>query len=181
MPPDKNEQEELPEEYDTSEEEHEPATEETLRQKLAQCRKDKNEYLLGWQRCKADAMNIKQQQETKQRDIIQFAAEDIIQSLIPVLDTFNHALEGKDAADPYVQGFGHVRTQLLSILSQQGLSVISDTGALFDVSRHEAIASVPVSQEEDNNKVLETIEHGYALYGKVIKPAKVKIGEYIIL
>lgn len=169
--------EELSQEHDTAEE-HESSVEKTLRQKLTQCRKDKNDYLLGWQRCQADAINIKQQYETKQRDVIQFAAEDLIQALVPILDAFDHALQGKNAADPYVQGFGHVRTQLLSILSQQGLSVISDTGAPFDVSRHEAIESVLVPQEEDANKVMETVENGYVLYGKVIKPAKVKVGEY---
>lgn len=174
--------EQNPQENEVMEEEYvegdESTIEKTLRQKLVECRKDKQEYLLGWQRCKADAINIKQQQETMSRNIIQFATEDLILSLIPILDTFGHALQGKDALDPYVQGFGHVQTKLLSILSQQGLMAISDTGALFDVSRHEAVESVLVAQEKDNNKIIETVENGYMLQGKVIKPAKVKIGEY---
>ena len=146
--------------------------------KLEECRKEKNEYLLGWQRCKADATNIKQQYEARNLNMIQFAAENLILSLIPVLDTFDHALQGKDASDPYVQGFGYVQTQLLSILFRQGLAIISDTGALFDVSRHEAVESVSVTEEKDSDKIIETIEKGYILHGKVIKPAKVKIGEY---
>lgn len=160
------------------EEDKNEGTEKALRHALAQCRKEKTEYLLGWQRCKADAINIKQQEEIKRRDIIQFAAENLIQSLIPVLETFNHALHGKDVKDPYVQGFGHIQTQLLVILGQQGLTVISETGAPFDVSRHESVQTVSVSKPEDDNKILETIAEGYQLHGKVIKPAKVKIGEY---
>ncbi|OGZ43692.1 MAG: nucleotide exchange factor GrpE [Candidatus Ryanbacteria bacterium RIFCSPHIGHO2_01_FULL_45_22] len=174
MPDEQAQLEQHPEENEIENKEY-PEGAESL---LAECRKEKNDYLLGWQRCKADAMNIKQQQETRSQHIIQFATEDLIQSLIPVLDTFDHALQGKDASDPYVQGFGRVQTQLLSILSHQGLTVISDTGASFDVSRHEAVESVPVTQEKDNNKVIETVEHGYMLQAKVIKPAKVKIGEY---
>lgn len=182
--PDESEQSEensqedvMPEDEQYIEGDDEPA-EKILRQKLKQCLMEKDDYLLGWQRCKADAINNKQQEELKRRDIVQFAVEDLIQSLLPLLDTFHHALGGKKSSDPYVQGFGHIQTQFLSILGRYGLTIIADTGLVFDVTRHEPVETIPVSKQEDDNKILETVENGYVLHGKVIKPAKVKVGEY---
>ena len=149
-----------------------------LRQKLAECRKEKDEYLLGWQRCKADTVNLRQQEEAKRRDSIQFATEDLINALLPVLDTLDHALRGKKSDDPYVQGFGHIGTQLLSILADHGLTRISEIGIPCDLSQHEPVGAVPVETEEEDNIVQEIVEHGYLLNGKVLKPAKVKIAEY---
>jgi len=178
--PDQSEQnqEENKETDEHQEEGENEETEKALRHVLAQCRKEKTEYLLGWQRCKADAVNIKQQEEIKRRDIIQFAAEDLIQALIPVLETFNYALRGKDAKDPYVQGFGHIQNQFITILKSCGLTVIEDIGVVFDTSRHESVGMTPAAKKEEDNTVMEVVENGYALYEKVIKPAKVKIGEY---
>ena len=97
---------------------------------------------------------------------------------MPALDTLLHALQGKDESDPYVQGFGHIRSQFIHILGQQGLIVIADTGAKLDLSRHEPVETTPVDKWEDDNTVMETIEEGDMLHEKVIKPAKVKVGEY---
>src|SRR3989338_7880441 len=102
---------------------------------LEECRKEKDEYLLGWQRCKADAINERQQEEMRRREILQFATTEVIQALVPILDTFHHALIGKDTNDPYVQGFGHIQNQLAAILKGYGLTVIEDRGALLDTSR----------------------------------------------
>ena len=174
--PDESEQLEQHPEEDTAIEEEQYVK--VLRQKLAECRKEKNEYLLGWQRCKADAINSKQQEEIKRRDVLQFAVEDLIESLLPLLDTFRHALHDKDPSDPYVKGFGHIQTQFLSILGRYGVTVIADTGMAFDITRHEPVDTTAVERQEDDNKILETVENGYALHGKIIRPAKVRVGEY---
>lgn len=158
--------------------EHDKTIEEKLRQKLGQCRKEKEEYLAGWQRCQADTINVKQQEETKRHDVIRFATEEIIHSLIPVLDTFRHAFNGKDMNDPYVRGFNHIHTQLISILNQYGLKVIEESGDPLNTAIHETVGTIPVPRREDDNKIMEVIESGYTLHGKVLKPAKVKIGDY---
>lgn len=152
--------------------------ENTLKQKLAQCRKEKEEYLAGWQRCQADAINARQQEEMRRRDVVRFAAEDMVKSLIPILDAFRHALIGKDAHDPYVRGFGHIRNQLATSLKNYGLTVIEESGVAFDTLLHESVGTVSIMKEEEENRVMEIVEQGYMLHGKVIKPAKVKVGEY---
>ena len=182
--PDESEQlEQNPEEDMAIEEEQyvegeDGSAEKVLRQKLAECRKEKNDYLLGWQRCKADTVNLRQQEEAKRRDSIQFATEDLINALLPVLDTLDHALRGKKSDDPYVQGFGHIGTQLLSILADHGLTRISETDVPCDLSRHEPVETIRTETEEEDNIVQEIVEHGYLLNGKILKPAKVKIAEY---
>ncbi len=149
-----------------------------LREKLTQCMADKEEYLAGWQRCKADAINNKQREEEMQKNVVQFAVEDLIRSLLPILNTFDHALRGKTPDDPYVQGFSHIQTQLRNVLHAYGLRVISGIGEMYDITRHEPMETVPVHSEDDDNKIMEVVENGYILHDKVIKPAKVKVGEY---
>lgn len=149
-----------------------------LKKDVAQYRKEKEEYLAGWQRCQADAINFRQEEERKRKDYIQFATQEIIQKLIHVLDAFDHAFNGKDNSDPYIRGFGHICAQLRSILEEQGLGLIEATGKPFDASLHEALENIPVENEKDDGIIIEEVEKGYVLHGKVIKPSKVKVGEY---
>ncbi|TSC80187.1 MAG: molecular chaperone GrpE [Parcubacteria group bacterium Gr01-1014_29] len=149
-----------------------------LKKDLAQCRKEKEEYLSGWQRCQADSINFRQEEERKRKDYIQFATQEIIQKLIPVLDAFEHAFSGKDKSDPYIRGFGHIYAQLRTILEEYGLELIEATGKPFDASCHEALENIPVENKNDDGIVIEEVEKGYILHGKVIKPSKVKVGEY---
>lgn len=152
--------------------------EKDFQQELAECQKEKNEYLLGWQRCQADAINMRLEEERKRRDYTQFATQEIMQKLARVLDTFAHAFAGKDENDPYIRGFGHIYAQLKMLLGEYGVEVIDAGGKLFDASLHEALENVPVENEKDDGKVVEEVEKGYIMHGKVIKPAKVKVGEY---
>lgn len=149
-----------------------------LKKDLAQCRKEKEEYLSGWQRCQADAINFRQEEERKRKDYIQFATQEIIKKLIPVLDAFSHAFGSKDTSDPYVRGFGHIYAQLRTTLEEHGLGLIEATGKPFDASLHEATENIPVEHKKDDSIVIEEVEKGYVLHGKVIKPSKVKVGEY---
>jgi molecular chaperone GrpE len=157
--------------------EHTPGSAE-LQSNLAQCHKEREEYLAGWQRCQADAMNARRREEEERALAARLTASDIVETIIPVLTTFQHAFSG-NSDNQYTKGFRHIYDQLRSALEQHGVHAIrSEEGMLFDASCHEAVGTVLVAQEEDENKIMETVEDGYALNGKVLKPAKVKIGEY---
>jgi molecular chaperone GrpE len=157
--------------------EHTPSSAE-LHSDLALCNKEREEYLAGWQRCQADAMNAGRREEEERALAARLAASNMVETLIPVLATFQHAFSGNND-NQYTKGFRHIYDQLRSALEQHGVHAIrAEEGILFDASCHEAIGTVPVAQEEDENKIMETVEDGYALNGKTLKPAKVKIGEY---
>ena len=92
--------------------------------------------------------------------------------MIPVLDSFNIALShGNKDVKP-------VHDQFFSLLRQNGLEELNPIDEVFDPRYHEAIGVVPTDEPEKDHKILEVIQKGYILTGKIIRPAKVKIGEY---
>ena len=143
-----------------------------LREKLKKCVEEKQEYLDGWQRAQADFANLRRRDEDAKFEFIKFARLSLIEELIPVLDSFNIALAhgNKDVKPIY--------DQLFFILKQNGLEELNPTEEVFDPKFHEAVGVVPTNESEKDHKILEVIQKGYILIGKIIRPAKVKIGEY---
>ena len=143
-----------------------------LREKLKQAEAKAKEYLDGWQRAQANFANLRRRDEEAKSEFVKFANLSFVQELIPVLDSFNLALAhgNKDVKPVYDQFF--------SILKQNGLEELNPMDETFDPKYHEAIGVVPTDEPEKDHKILEVIQKGYILVGKIIRPAKVKIGEY---
>ena len=148
--------------------------------KLKICEKERAEYLAGWQRAKADYINLQREHEQKIADYFKFANEGLILELLPVLDSFEAAIKnGKD------EGIKQLYNQLLSILKNNGLEEIKAVGEKFDPMLHEVIEASPEltpSKVEGQSRgaeltIIEEIQKGYKLHGKVIRPSKVKVGE----
>ncbi|PJE64477.1 MAG: nucleotide exchange factor GrpE [Candidatus Ryanbacteria bacterium CG10_big_fil_rev_8_21_14_0_10_43_42] len=137
-----------------------------------------DEYLAGWKRCQADAANAKKDDDRKRTEYILFAEEGIIRELLPIVDIFDRAFAGQDIQNPYVQGFRHIHTGLMHLLTTHGVTPIEAEGLPLDVSRHEAIESVPVNDEQKDNIITEELSKGYMLRDKVIQASKVKVGIY---
>jgi molecular chaperone GrpE len=158
-----------------------------LRQKLKKSDEEKREYLLGWQKMKADYINSRKQDEEEKKAVIKFAESDLISEIIPVLDSFEMALggQGQTAAgagavsEEWRRGIEQIRNQLHSILSDHGLKVLNPApGSHF--SPHEAEA-VGVSETDDASKddtVATVFQKGYKLHDRVIRPAKVKVWKH---
>ena len=153
-------------------EEHANDTVKKLREQLKQVETKAKEYLDGWQRAQADFANLRRRDEEAKSEFVKFANLSFVLELIPVLDSFNLALAhgNKDVKPVYDQFF--------SILKQNGLEELDPMDETFDPKYHEAIGVVPTDEPEKNHKILEVIQKGYILSGKIIRPAKVKIGEY---
>lgn len=162
-----------------------PSTKDTvkdLRDKLKKAIAEKQEYLDGWQRAKADFVNARKRDEEIQKQIIKFASEDIIMQLIPVLDSFTMAFANKDAWEKVDKnwrvGVEYIYSQLIGILEQNGFKAIDPKGLKFDPIRDHAIETVEVTDPSEDNMVVEVLKKGYELNGKIVSPANVKIGEY---
>ena len=96
----------------------------------------------------------------------------LLNQFIPVLDSFSLALShGQKEVEP-------IYKQFLQILKQNGLEESNPLGETFDPRSHEAVGTVETEKESEDHKILEVIQKGYILTGKIIRPAKVKIGEY---
>ena len=152
-----------------------------LRAKLKEAEAKAQEYLAGWQKERAEGVNLRKRMEEEKKEFAKFAKEDITTELISVLDSFESAFKNKEAWEKvdknWRQGVEYIHSQLINILANHGVSVISPLGENFDPTRDEAIENVPVEDEADNHKILEVLSVGYKLQNKVIRAPKVKVGE----
>lgn len=128
-------------------------------------------------RAAADLMNYRRRVEEDQKNFVMFANSTLILELLPILDNFERAIKQmppdneqiKDFGKGIIQIYDHFRT----VIQKSGLSEIKiEIGQKFDTNFHEAMLSGP----GEKDTILEELEKGYMLGGKVLRPAKVKVG-----
>ncbi len=152
---------------------------------LKKCEHERAEYLAGWQRAKADYINLQREHEQKIADYFKFANEGLILELLPILDSFDAALKNgpKDAERLGQDGIKQLYNQLLSVLKNNGLEEIKALGEKFNPELHEAVEVVKSDKEEgtcperSRGVIIEEVQKGYKLNGKIIRASKVKIGK----
>lgn len=150
-----------------------------LRERLKETEAKAKEYLDGWQRSQADFINLRKRDEEAKIEFIKFAKLSLVEELIPVLDSFNIALSHPSISSGQEANIKPIYDQLLGILKITGLEEIEPLGSIFSPQEHEALDVILTEEKEKDHKVLEVMQKGYKLNGKVIRPAKVKIGEFI--
>jgi molecular chaperone GrpE len=153
-----------------------------LREKLKKSEAERLEYLTGWQRAKADLINARKRDEADRLEFIKFANERLVDGLIPVLDSFELAMNNKEAwekADKnWRVGVESIAGQLKKALSDAGLEEVNPIGQKFDPMRDEAASYEPVDSEDKNHVIQGLLQKGYNLNGRPMRPAKVKVGEW---
>lgn len=110
----------------------------------------------------------------------EYAAESVLKALLPVLDDFSRsmtAMEKTDNLTSLKEGVNMVHDKLHRVLEKEGLKSLESLGKPFDLEVHEAIASVPAPEDAKKGVVLDVVETGYRLKDKVIRYAKVVVGE----
>lgn len=153
-------------------EEHAQDSIQKLKGKLKDAESKAKEYLDGWQRSQADFANLRKRDEEAKVEFLKYANQTILEELIPVLDSFNIALsQGHKELEP-------VYKQFLAVLKSKGLEELEPLGEPFDPRLHEAIGVTQVETEKEDHKVTEVLQKGYKLGERVIRAAKVKIGEF---
>lgn len=153
-----------------------------LRDRIKELEKKSEEYLTGWQKERADSINLKKRLEEEKKDFAKYAKEDIATEIIPVLDSFESAFKNKEAWEKVDKnwrvGVEYIHSQLVNVLANHGVSVVSPLGETFDPARDEAIETVPTEREEDDHKIIEVLSVGYKLGERIIRAPKVKILEH---
>jgi molecular chaperone GrpE len=145
-------------------------------EQLKKCEQEKKEYLEGWQRAKADFVNYKRDEAARLTTAIQFASEDLFMELIAVLDSFDLGIAAMEKQGGVEKGVYMIRTQLEDALRRRGLERIAvSAGEPFNPSVAEAVAES--ESERAPGCIVEEIERGYTLHGKVLRPARVKISK----
>ncbi|TSC68259.1 MAG: molecular chaperone GrpE [Parcubacteria group bacterium Gr01-1014_72] len=153
-----------------------------LKEKLAVCEKERQEYLDGWQRAKADLVNARKRDEEERREFVKFANEQLVGELLPVLESFEMAMGNRavwEKADKnWRTGVEYIYSQLKKALADSGVEEINPVGQKFDPALHEPAEFVSVDDEKNDRAILAVIQKGHSLNGKVLKAPKVRVGEY---
>ena len=131
-------------------------------------------------RLSAEFDNYRKRTLKERYELIKTAGEDIIQGLLPIMDDFDRAIAAMvqtDASAPVKEGITLIFDKMQNFLKQKGLIEIEAIGKEFDTDHFEAIAKVPVNEQNKKGKVIDVAQKGYMLNDKVIRYAKVVVGE----
>jgi molecular chaperone GrpE len=127
----------------------------------------------------ADFENFRKRASKERLDLIKYAAEDVFKQIVPVLDDFERAFKSiATISDVNIikQGEELIYNKFKGILTQNGLQEMKAIGEAFDSEIHEAVTNLPAPTEDKKGKVIEEVEKGYYINGKVIRHAKVIVG-----
>jgi len=122
----------------------------------------------------AEFDNYRKRVEKERQELIDYAANDAVKSLLPVLDNFERALAADGASKEYVRGMELIYNQLFDTLRKLGLEPIDSVGKPFDPYIHHAVEMVE-SAEADDQTVLADLQKGYHFKGRLLRPSLVKV------
>ena len=149
-----------------------------LKEELKRCRKEKEEYLTGWQRAKADWIN-KERKGTEERDYFAQERENkILRELIELADIFEKAFTEHPPDSPWVHGIRNVYEKLRSVMKSYGLKEIETTGAMFNPLYHEAVGLEETENAPDDGRITGELQRGYIRNGSVLRPSRVQVARF---
>ena len=142
----------------------------------SQLEKEKKEYMF----LMAEFDNFRKRTLREKSELIKNAAESAFKGLLPIVDDFERALkatEGVSDAGAVREGMELIYKKLKKYMEQNGVREMDPEDRDFDADRHEAISAVPVPDESLKGKILDTVEKGYTINDKVLRHAKVVVGQ----
>ena len=146
--------------------------------RLTEQARQAQQHLDQYQRLLADFDNAKKRLERERAEAVRFGAERVLRDLLPIVDSFDHALKSLSSAnaqDPVLVGVKLIHRQLHELLGREGVQPIDSAGQPFDPHKHEAVAEVPAADEQADHTVIEEIQKGYTMHGKILRSAMVKV------
>ena len=149
----------------------------SLQKELAEYKQKADEYLNAWKRTAADFENYKKRREREDQELLQFAQEVTVVKMLPTLESLEQALKHSPQDEQFQtwsQGVVKIVQQLEKVLLEMGVEKIKSVGEKFNHELHEAVEMV---EGGESGKILEEVQAGYKLNGKVIRAAKVKVAK----
>ncbi len=151
-----------------------------LREDLKKANAEKIDYLTNWQKERADFINYKKGEDDRKKQTLDFAREQFVEELLPVLDGYDMAFSNKEAWEKvdknWRMGVEYIHAQLLKVLSDNGVSDISPKeGDSADSNLHDMIENVETDDSSKDHTVAIVMQKGYKLGSRVLRPARVKV------
>ena len=155
---------------------HEEQLEKELEEARTAIEEQKDKYL----RLSAEFDNYRKRTIKEKAELILNGGEKSISSILPVIDDFERAIKTMETAkdvSAVKEGVELIYNKFMAVLAQNGVKVIETKDQPLDTDYHEAIAVIPAPSEEQKGKILDCVQTGYTLNDKVIRHAKVVVGE----
>lgn len=153
-----------------------------MREELNACRKEKQEYMDGWQRAKADYVNALKRFESDAKACELKGKVKAVETLLPAFDALERAKEHGDpsinSGQGFPEGFLAIAKQIETAFAALGLEEIGKVGEEFNPALHEAFGQDKVDSEGEEGIITEILEKGWHINGTVIRPARVRVGHY---
>ena len=158
------------------EEAKEPTPEETIADLNKQLEESKKEYLF----LMAEFDNFRKRTLREKAELIRNGAEKALGDILPIVDDFERAVKANEKADDInavKEGFGLIYNKFIKYLEKNQVKAMKSTGNDFDTELHEAVTTFPVDDEAKKGKVIDTVLTGYTINDKVLRHAKVVVGQ----
>mgnify|MGYP003523525309 CR=1 FL=1 len=152
-----------------------------LKEKIALYKKEKDEYLNSLQRERADFINFKKEEETRMERRTKIVKENILESLIPILDSFSVAFSNKEVWEKvdvnWRTGIEYIHQQFIQVLADNNVKeIIPNILDEFNPELHQSIEDRSTEKENEKGKIIEVIQKGYQIGEYVVRPARVVTG-----
>ncbi len=148
-----------------------------LRDELEKTKSERQEYLDGWQRCKADSVNAKKDLMLQAERHAERKLEGIVEDILPALDSFDMAMSGdawEKTDSVWRGGMENVRNQLIEGLRRHGVSRFGEVGDAYDPHVHDAIQELAEAPGKSGD-IVRILRYGYRVGDRVLRPAQVII------
>ncbi len=154
-----------------------------LRERIKILEKEKQEYMEGWQRAKADYANREGQIAKERAEFVKIANKKLIQDVLPTLDNYDAARANQEAwnkvDDGWRMGIEYIFSSLVAKLEGNGLKQYGDLGDLFNSAEYEAVEIIETDDSNMDNKVAQVMQKGYKIGESILRPARVKVYQLI--
>ncbi|MEK7228235.1 MAG: nucleotide exchange factor GrpE [Patescibacteria group bacterium] len=150
-----------------------------LQERIKELEKEKQEYLDGWQRARADYANLQKTTDEDKKRVRRLVEEDFIYKLIPVVDSFLMAMSNKESwesVDPaWRSGVEYIYGQLMNTLESHDLKLFGEIGDKFDPAKYEGVSEEITDDEEKDHTISKVHQKGFLLGDSILRPARVSV------
>jgi len=154
----------------------EPTPEERIAELEAQLATEKKEYVF----LMAEFDNFRKRNAKEKVELIKNAAEKAMNNILPIIDDFERAIQANattDDVNAVREGVELIYNKLIKYLESFGVKAMNTTGETFDAEIHEAVTTFPAQSEDMKGKIIDTVQKGYSINDKVLRHAKVVVGQ----
>ncbi len=150
-----------------------------LQEQIKELQKEKQEYLDGWQRARADYANLQKTTDEDKKRFKTLFAEKFVEDLIPVVDSFSMAMSNKEAWDKvepaWRTGVEYIYQQLMNTLESHNLTLFGEVGDKFDPTIHEGVSDEITDDKSKDHTVAKVHQKGFMLGDSVLRPTRVSV------